>query len=194
MGQRFTPLFNDEIETKANLPMKNHRLPLLPMLLIVSDRREESLAERLDMEKHYLDKVLAAVDRVKASQSALLALICDYLVLLVNVELSAEEVEVMSMCSNTALGMACDYQVVHLIPQVILRFEMLRKKMMDTSDWRPMWDKKRVSDNAIRVMDALRVQLSNTPILGHYNCRMLSCARASKACVPAIGWMGTYID
>lgn len=182
------------MEARANLPMKNHQLALLPMLLILSDRREDRLAEELNLDQHYLDKLMEIVDRVKASQSALLALVCDSLVLPTNVELSAEDVEVMSMCSSLALGLACDYQVVHLIPQVILRFEILRKRMMDKSDWRPMRDKKRVSDNAIKVMDALRVQLTNSPILGRHTCRMLSCARANKAWNPAIGWMGANID
>jgi hypothetical protein len=174
--------------------MKNHELALLPMLLILSDRREERLAEELDMDRHYLDKLLEAVDRVKTSQSALLAIICDCTAILTNVGLSAEDVEVISMCNDKALDLPCDYQAVRLIPQAVHRFETLRKEMMNMPDWRPMQDRKRVSDNAIRVMDALRTQFDNAVILGRYNCSILSCARADKACIPAIGWMSPYID
>lgn len=184
---------------QTSIPLSGRTMNALLTLLVAPNGFHQPAVDALlvHMDRKCLIQLFDIIETVKLSQFALLSILTDICVRLLDDDdrhiICSEEPAAIALCVERALKLPQDYRSVTVIQSLIQRIWKVEGRMQYRRVRTPSENASASAETAAAVAHLL-AHLARISVYGSRNSSKLSCARSGGNASPAVGWLPIYCD
>ena len=188
-----------DISALRGLPLSGHYLSYHEAVLLLSDGNEDLLCEGLKkqgIDQWGANRLLEMTRILGRSQFSLLVYLLSVSITFLSQAWDLpHHVAYFTLCVNKALDLPTDHTdhtALSLMRPLIGSIQQMDTEMRKR--WRLIYkqDREIASAKATETINRLCNHIATLRVSGRRNSQVLFCARATKTCSPAIGWLAPY--